>query len=70
MRQRLLIGLVITILAAFLLGFMASRNVFGPHGWAVALIIGAAVCAGIAVALAPLSPRRSHDGHRLHLLRR
>jgi len=57
MRQRLLIGLIVTVGMAFLLGLAASRGVFGSHGWAVALIVGAAICAAIAVALAPLDPR-------------
>jgi NhaP-type Na+/H+ or K+/H+ antiporter len=69
MRQRVLIGLIVTVGVAFLLGFVASRGVFGPQGWAVALIVGAAICAGVAVALAPLTRRRAH-AHRLHLLRR
>ena len=68
-RQRVLIGLVVTVGVAFLLGFAASRGVFGSHGWAVSLIVGAAVCAAFGVALAPLSRRRPH-AHRLHLLRR
>jgi Kef-type K+ transport system membrane component KefB len=68
MRQRALIALVVTVSIAFLLGFAASRGVFGSHGWAVALIVGAAICAAVAVALAPLN-RRAH-AHRLHLLRR
>lgn len=70
MRSRPLIGLILTVAAAFLLGFMASRNPFGAHGWAVALIVGAAVCSGIVVAIAPLRPRHSHDGRQLRLLRR
>jgi hypothetical protein len=70
MRQRLLIGLIATVGVAFLLGFMASRDIFGAHGWAVALIAGAAICAGVVVALAPLRPRRSHDSHQLRPLRR
>ncbi|HLM86622.1 MAG TPA: hypothetical protein VK272_10595 [Solirubrobacteraceae bacterium] len=57
-----------TVGIAFLLGLAASSGVFGSHGWAVALIVGAAVCAAIAVALAPLN-RRAH-ARRLHLLRR
>jgi drug/metabolite transporter (DMT)-like permease len=69
MRQRLLIALIVTIGVAFLLGFAASRGVLGSHGWAVALIVGAAICAGIGVALAPLNRRRTRT-HRLHLLRR
>jgi len=69
MRQRVLIALIVTVGVAFLLGFAASRGVLGSHGWAVALIVGAAVCAGIGVALAPLSRRRTH-AHRFHLLRR
>jgi len=69
MRRRVLIALALTVGVAFLLGFAASRNVFGAHGWAVALIVGAAICAGVAVALAPLSRRRAHP-HDLHLLRR
>jgi len=69
MRQRILIGLIATVGFAFLLGFAASRGVFGSHGWAVALIVGAAICATCGVALAPLS-RRSPRGRRLHLLRR
>jgi drug/metabolite transporter (DMT)-like permease len=66
--QRMLIALVVTVGVAFLLGFAASRGVFGSHGWAVALIVGAAVCAAVGVALAPLD-RRAH-ARRLHLLRR
>ncbi|HTD58501.1 MAG TPA: hypothetical protein VK672_06355 [Solirubrobacteraceae bacterium] len=69
MRLRLLIGLIITVGVAFLLGFVASRGVFGSHGWAVALIVGAAICAGIGVALAPLDRRGPHARHA-HLLRR
>jgi hypothetical protein len=69
LRQRVLIGLVVTVGIAFLLGFVASRGVFGSHGWTVALIVGAAICAAVAVALAPLNRRRAH-AHRLHLLRR
>jgi drug/metabolite transporter (DMT)-like permease len=69
MRQRLLIGLIVTVGVAFLLGFAASRGVLGSHGWAVALIVGAAICAGIGVALAPLD--RCHaDTRRVHPLRR
>jgi len=68
-RQRVLIALVVTIGVAFLLGFVASRDVFGAHGWAVALIVGAAICAGVAVALAPLERRRANS-HHLHALRR
>ncbi|GEM_PF-1967570 len=70
MRHRLLIGLITTISVAFLLGFIASRDIFGAHGWAIALIIGAAICASVVVALAPLRPRRAHDSHQLHPLRR
>ena len=51
MRQRVLIGLIVTVFVAFLLGFTASRGVLGSHGWAVALIVGAAFCAVVAVAL-------------------
>lgn len=69
MRQSVLIGLIITVGTAFLLGFVASRGVFGSHGWAVALIVGAAICAAVVVGLAPLNRRREH-AHRLHLLRR
>jgi len=69
MRRRVLIALILTVGVAFLLGFAASRDVFGAHGWAVALIVGAAICAGVAVALAPLDRRRAHP-HGLHLLRR
>jgi Kef-type K+ transport system membrane component KefB len=69
MRQRVLIGLIVTVCVAFLLGFAASRSVFGSHGWAVALIVGAAFCAAVAVALAPLDRRPAH-ARRLHLLRR
>jgi drug/metabolite transporter (DMT)-like permease len=69
MRQRVLIGLIVTVGVAFLLGFAASRGVFGSHGWAVALIVGAAICAAVAVALAPLDRRRAR-AHGLHLLRR
>jgi drug/metabolite transporter (DMT)-like permease len=68
-RQRLLICLIATVGVAFLLGFAASRGVLGSHGWALALIIGAAVCAAVAVALAPLDRRRPR-ARRLHLLRR
>lgn len=68
MRQRLLIALICTVGVAFMLGFVASRGVLGSHGWALALIGGAAVCAGIGVALVPL--RQSGRRHRLHLLRR
>jgi NhaP-type Na+/H+ or K+/H+ antiporter len=68
MRQRLLIGLIVTVGMAFLLGLAASHGVFGSHGWAVALIVGAAICAAIAVALAPLD-HRAHL-HRPHPLRR
>jgi hypothetical protein len=68
-RQRVLIGIGFTVGVAFLLGFAASRGVFGSHGWAVALIVGAAICAGVVVALVPLN-RRSSNAHRLHLLRR
>jgi NhaP-type Na+/H+ or K+/H+ antiporter len=67
MRQRILIGLVATVGVTFLLGFAASRGVLGSHGWAVALIVGAAICAASGVALAPLSRR---PPRRLHLLRR
>lgn len=67
-RQRLLIALILTVGLAFVLGFVASRGVLGSHGWAVALIVGAAICAGIGVALVPLNRRRRT--HRLHLLRR
>ena len=69
MCQRVLIGLIVTVGVAFLLGFVASRGVFGSHGWAVALIVGAAICAVVAVALAPLDRRGAH-ARRLHLLRR
>lgn len=67
-RQRLLIALILTVGVAFMLGFVASRGVLGSHGWAVALIGGAAICAAIGVALVPLSRRRRT--HKLHLLRR
>lgn len=66
--QRVLIALAVTVIVAFLLGFAASRGVFGSHGWAVALIVGAAVCAAVGVALAPLD--RRVRAHRLRLLRR
>lgn len=69
MRRRVLIALVVTVGIAFLLGFAASRGVFGSDGWAVALIVGAATCAAVGVALAPLNRRRGH-ARRLHLLRR
>jgi drug/metabolite transporter (DMT)-like permease len=69
MRRRLFIGLIVTVGVAFLLGFVASRGVLGSHGWAVALIVGAAICAAVGVALAPLNRRRPHT-RRLHLLRR
>jgi drug/metabolite transporter (DMT)-like permease len=69
MRRRVLIGLIVTVGVAFLLGFTASRGILGSHGWAVALIVGAAFCAAIAVALAPLDRRRT-SARRLHLLRR
>jgi hypothetical protein len=68
-RQRLLIALIVTVGVAFMLGFAASRGVLGSHGWAVALIGGSAICAGIGVAIAPLS-RRPNRASRLHLLRR
>jgi len=54
------IGLIFTVGVAFLLGFVASRGVFGSHGWAVALIVGAAICATVAVVLAPPDRRRAH----------
>jgi hypothetical protein len=71
MRQKLLIGLIATVGVTFILGFMASRDVFGAHGWAIALILGAVICAGVVVALAPLRPHHSRrDSHQLHPLRR
>ncbi len=69
MRRRLLVALLVTVGVAFLLGFAASRGVLGSHGWAVALIVGAPVCAAVSVALVPLDPRSPHT-RRLHLLRR
>lgn len=66
MRWRLLVGPIAMIGFVFLLGFIASRGLFGPHGWAVALIAGAAICAGVGVVLTPLR----HNEHRFHLLRR
>jgi hypothetical protein len=61
--------MIVAVGVAFLLGFAAARGVLGSHGWAVALIVGAAVCAGIGVAIAPLSARHDHN-RRVHLLRR
>lgn len=70
-RSRLFIALAVTIALAFMLGFAASQGVFGAQGWAVALIVGAATAAIVAVALAPLSRRRDgRHAHGLHLLRR
>jgi drug/metabolite transporter (DMT)-like permease len=68
MRQRLLIGLIVTIGMAFLLGLAAAHGTFGSYSWGVALIVGAAICAAVGVALAPL-PRRANARHS-HLLRR
>ncbi len=67
-RRRLLIALIFTVGLAFVLGFVASTGVLGVHGWAIALILGAATCACVGVALVPLS-RRGHTP-RPHLLRR
>ena len=53
MRRRLLIALIITVGVAFLLGFAASRGVLGSHGWAVALIVGAAVSVALTRAAEP-----------------
>jgi hypothetical protein len=55
--SKTVIALICTVGVAFMLGFIASRGVFGSHGWALALIGGAAVCAGIGVALVPLRQR-------------
>jgi hypothetical protein len=68
MRQRLIIALILAVGVAFMLGFAASSGVLGSHGWAVALIGGAAICAGVGVALVPLN--RRERTHGLHLLRR
>lgn len=59
----------VTVCLAFLFGFMASHGILGSHGWAVALIVGAAISAAIGVAIVPLS-RRGARGFRFHLPRR
>jgi hypothetical protein len=59
---RILISLVVAVLLALILGTLAAHGVLGPDGWAVALIVGAALAGGLAGGFA--SPRTSAPARR------
>jgi hypothetical protein len=54
---RVLVSLAVAVLLALVLGALAAHGVLGPDGWAVALIVGAALAGGFAGGF--VSPRMS-----------